>query len=270
MNSSSSSSSSDDEYNSDFKIQWIFHFECFHYMKNIFIKEFTAYCIPTSDYFTCHVKCSPAIAIDADEIAKDVFDRQSRRLGFKWEDGDYDRQEFHDLLHKYVPNIGSEILVFDRTVFRYFDWNLRKPYTYANVKMMENIPFVDIPVPGCGKHCQKHCSERRILQQVYAMQRALVPYYVPSVVYDYVKHIKQCKKLSDRDSKSIKYGIHTFKTPLYRTLTPVNLYSNAGCKLGVPWNTEGDAESNENLQIRTAFRCLRNQTSTDAAGAVVD
>src|SRR5277367_2339615 len=33
---SSSSSSSDDEYNSDFNIQWIFHFECFHYMKNIF------------------------------------------------------------------------------------------------------------------------------------------------------------------------------------------------------------------------------------------
>src|SRR5277367_608231 len=103
--SSSSSSSSDDEYNSDFKIQWIFHFECFHYMKNIFIKEFTAYCIPTSDYFTCHVKCSPAIAIDADEIAKHVFGRQSRRLGFKWEDGDYDRQEFHDLLHKYVQKI---------------------------------------------------------------------------------------------------------------------------------------------------------------------
>src|SRR5277367_3260103 len=163
--SSSSSSSSDDEYTSDF------HFECFHYMKNVFIKEFTAYCIQTSDYFTCQVKCSPGVAIDIDEFAKGVFDRQSHRMGLKWEDGDYDRQEFHDLLHKCVPNIGSEIIVFDRTVFRYFDWNLRKPYTYSNVKMMKNIPFVNIPVPGCGKHCEVHCSERRVLQQVYAMQR---------------------------------------------------------------------------------------------------
>src|SRR5277367_3460708 len=150
MKSSSSSSSSDDEYNSDFNSQCIFHFECFHYMKNVYIKEFTAYCIQTSDYFTYHVKCSPAVQIDADEIEKAVFERQSRRLGFKWEDGDYDLQEFHDLLNKCVPNIGSKIIVFDRTVFRYFDWNLRKPYTYSNVKMMGNIPFLDIPVPGCG------------------------------------------------------------------------------------------------------------------------
>ena len=269
--SSSSSSSSDDEYNSDFNIQWIFHFECFHYMKNVYIKEFTAFCIQTSDYFTCHVKCSPTVKIDADEIEKAVFERQSRRLGFKWEDGDYDPQEFHDLLNKCVPNIGSEIIVFDRTVFRYFDWNLCKPHTYSNVQMMENIPFLDIPVPGCEKqHCQSRCTERRVLQQVHAMQRALVPYYVPSVVYDYVKHIKHIKKLADRDSKSIKYGIHKFKTPLYRTLTPVNLYSNAGCELGVPWNAAGNTELNENLQVHTTFRCSRNQTSTDAAGAAVN
>src|SRR5277367_1830767 len=119
MNSSSSSSSSDDEYNSDFNLQWIFHFECFHYMKNVYIKEFTAYSIQTSNYFTCHIKCPSAVKIDANEIEKAAFERQSRRLGFKWEDGTYDIPEFYDLLNKRVPNIGSEILVFDRTVFRY-------------------------------------------------------------------------------------------------------------------------------------------------------
>ena len=107
-------------------------------MKNVYIKEFSAYCILTSDYCTCHVKCPQAIKIDADEIAKAAFERQSRRLGFKWKDSDYDVQEFHDLINKHVPNIGSEIFVFDRTVFRYFDWNLRKPYTYCNVKMIED------------------------------------------------------------------------------------------------------------------------------------
>src|SRR5277367_4151359 len=70
---SSSSTSSDDEYNCDFNIQWIFHFECFHYMKNVYIKEFSAYCIQTSDYFTCHIKCTQAIN-DADEIAKAAFE----------------------------------------------------------------------------------------------------------------------------------------------------------------------------------------------------
>src|SRR5277367_2385863 len=63
------------------------------------------------------------------------------------------------------------------------------------------------------------------------MQRALVPYYVSTVVYDYLKHAKQCKKLADRDSKSIKFNILKFKTPLCRNLAPVNLYSDAGCEL---------------------------------------
>src|SRR5208282_4827823 len=86
--------------------------------------------------------------------------------------GDYEIQEFHDLLNKRVPNIASEIFAFYRTVFRYFDWNLRKPYTYSNVNMMENIPFINRPVPGCDKkHCEAHCTERRLLQQVYAMQQ---------------------------------------------------------------------------------------------------
>src|SRR5277367_1927883 len=119
--SSSSSTSSDDEYNCDFKVQWIFHFECFHYMKNVYIKEFTAYRIQTSDYFTCHVKCPLTVKIDADEIEKAAFERQSRRMGFKWEDGDYDIQEFHDLLNKRVSTLASQIFVFDRSVFRYFD-----------------------------------------------------------------------------------------------------------------------------------------------------
>src|SRR5277367_908515 len=78
----------------------------------------------------------------------------------EWEDGDYEIQEFPDLLNKRVPNIGSEIFAFDRTVFRYFDWNLRKPYTYSIVNMMGNISFIDCPVPGCDKkHCEAHCSE---------------------------------------------------------------------------------------------------------------
>src|SRR5277367_4563915 len=112
-------------------------------------------------------------------------------MGFKWEDGDYDIQEFHDLLNKRVPTLASEIFVFDRTVFRYFDWNLHKSYIYSNVCMMENIRFIDLPIPGCDKkHCEAHCSERRVLQQVYTMQRALVPYYVTTVIYDYLKHAK--------------------------------------------------------------------------------
>src|SRR5277367_6721771 len=102
------------------------------------------------------------------------------------------------------------------------------------------------------------------------MQRALVPYYVSTVVYDYLKHAKQCKKLADRDSKSIKFNILKFKTPLCRNLTPVNLYSNAGCELGIPYNVAGNTEFNENLQVHTTFRYSHNQTSTGAAGAAVN
>src|SRR5277367_2825606 len=248
-----------------------FHFECFYYIKNVYIKEFSAYCIQTSDYFTCHVKGPLAIKIDADDIAKAAFERQSRRLGFKWEDGGYEIQEFHDLLNKRVPNIGSEIFAFDRTVFRYFDWKLRIPYTYSNVSMMENNTFIDLQVTGCDKkHCEAHCSERRLLQQVYAMQRALVPYYVPTVVYDYLKHAKHCKKLADRDSKSIKFNILKFKTPLCRNLALVNLYSNAGCELGIQWHVAGNAEFKENMQVHSSFRYSHNQTSASATGATVN
>src|SRR5277367_4180908 len=127
-------------------------------------------CIQTRDYFTCHVKCPLAVKIDADEIEKAAFERQSRRMGFKWEDGDHDIQAFHDLLNKRVPTLASEIFGFDRKVFRYFDWNLHKSYTYSNVNMMENIPFIDLAIPGCDKkHCQAHFSERRVLQHVYAI-----------------------------------------------------------------------------------------------------
>src|SRR5277367_6653177 len=102
------------------------------------------------------------------------------------------------------------------------------------------------------------------------MQRALVPYYVSTVVYDYLKHAKHCKKLADRDSKNIKFNILKFKTPLCRNLAPVKLYSNAGYELDIPWHFAGNSEFKENMQVHTSFRYSHNQTSASSTGATVN
>ena len=263
------STSSDDDVDYTFDLQWIFHFECFHYLKNIFIKEFSAYCIQTNDIFTCYIKSPPALQCEADFIEKETYARQTKRHGFNWDDGDIYIEEFYDTLLKKIPPKHSQIFAFDRTVLRYFDWSLRKRHGYNNISIMENIPIVDDASLACVKnHSKTHCAQMKLVQKLFAMRPALVPYYVPSVVYNFGRHVQYCKQLEIADNKSIKWGEHDLKPPFYTSLCKVNLYKNDCCQHSLARKFERNLGfSGDNEEDNTPTPQIHD-TSSETAGTV--
>src|SRR5271163_2369495 len=157
-----------------FALQWIFNFESFHYMSNVYIKEFTAYCIQTGDYITYYIKSPLGILASASTIEASTYATQSLRHGFDWMEGDMHIGEFHLLLAQVIPNDNVEIFCFSRKVFKYFDFDYKKPYTYSNMRMIRNIAPSNIATPCCSKnHSESHCAQKRLFQMLYAMQPAL-------------------------------------------------------------------------------------------------
>src|SRR5271163_3838357 len=187
-----------------FDLQWLFNFECFHFMSNVYIKEFTAYCIQTGDFITYYIKSPIGILASVSNIEASTYATQSLRHWFVWMDGDMHLGEFHLLLPTIIPNDNVEILCFSRKIFKYFDFDFKKPYTYS---MIYNIAPSRISISCCRKnHSQSHCAQSRLFQMLYAMQPALVPIFVPDLAYDYVKDIKRMQEVTDSDTK--KFRLH--------------------------------------------------------------
>jgi hypothetical protein len=152
-----------------------------------------------------------------------TYELQTAKHGLKWNDGDMYESEFLKQLRKNVPKFNTHIFTFDKTVERYFRWNFRRRHSYNHVTSIKNIlPIADDNIKCCSKN-HASCSEKAVLEMAKAMRRALVPFYIPSLVYDHKKFFAECKKLADSDTNAIKAGEHTLKAPFYRTLNLVDL-----------------------------------------------
>ena len=224
-----SSSSSDSGV--DFDLQWLFNFECFHYLGHVYIKEFTAYCIQTGDYFTYYIRSPLGILTNASKFETTTYDMQRSKHGFNWLDGDMSISDFHNLLQLNIPNDGVEILCFSHKVYKYFDWDFRKNYTYSNVRLIRNIhPAEHHTIKCCKKHNTPHCAEMRLFQMVHAMQAVLVPVFLPDLPYDYIRHLKRMKRITESDSKKVSFAFQSLKRTDRLSLAKVSL-PNGNCQL---------------------------------------
>ena len=79
----------------DAPLQWIFHFECFHFLRHVFVKEFCGYCIQTGEHILYYVKSPASVALLVDPSHVSTFALQSSRHGFSLSDGDMDLEELY-------------------------------------------------------------------------------------------------------------------------------------------------------------------------------
>src|SRR6266853_204729 len=213
----------------DFDLQWIIHFECYHFLKHVYIKEFTAYCIQTSDYFTRFIKSPPGILFEASQVEIDTYTHQLSKHNLAWDFGELFWIDFIKILKTYISCNSSAVFVLNKTVYNYFKWDSRKSYTYKKLEPIDHLPNT-ITTSTCKiNHSLRHCSENRVLNAIARLRPALVPYYIPEIVFDSHSYMKECQKLEDADNKSIKYGTHHLEPPLFTSLSTVNL-SNGNCE----------------------------------------
>src|SRR6266566_472542 len=114
-----------------FSVQWIIHFQCFHYLRHVYIKEFSAFCIQTNDYFTYYVKSAPALLHEITQNETEIYERQILKHGFKWGDN--------------------------------------KPYTYPFIYHIDKISHQVFcnKISACGQgHSHDHCAEKQLHEKV--------------------------------------------------------------------------------------------------------
>ena len=82
-------------------------------------------------------------------------------------------------------------------------------------------------IPCKTKHSLSHCAEKRVFNALAYLRPALVPYYIPELVFDFEAYEKTCKELERVDSASIKYGEHKLAAPYFTSLSKVRLDHHA-------------------------------------------
>jgi hypothetical protein len=192
--------------NQDPPLQWIFHFECFHYMAKVYVKEFCGYCIQTGQSFLYHVKTPQSVILSLHPIHVSTFAIQSAKHGFTLEDGEINEQEFKEKVTSKVSE-DCTILVMCRIVEDY----LRKVLNYKEV---DNLRRMTSSLKSAGKHCAKkhgHCAQERVFAIAAFLRPATVPYFYYSVVQQVRTQITD------------KYHDHYLQPPYYETIKPVDL-----------------------------------------------
>ena len=108
-------------------LQWIFHFECFHFLAHVYIKEFCGYCIQTGQTILYYVQTPAHVLGWMDPIHVSTFAIQSKRHGFSLHDGDISITDLHK---KLIAKVSKECTIFttSRLVERYFTRNAKTAY----------------------------------------------------------------------------------------------------------------------------------------------
>src|SRR6266566_871038 len=216
-----------------FSVQWIIHFQCFHYLGHVYIKEFSAFCIQTNDYFTYYVKSAPALLHKITQNKIDIYARQTLKHGFKWEDGNIYFDQLVDILAARIPKFTSKVYTFSRTVYNFFKWRDNKPYTYPFIYHIDKIPHQVScnKISACGReHSHNHCAEKQLHKKILCLRPVLVPYLALSLMVDFKQHQKFAALLEVNDNMSIKYGKHNFEDANLNKLFKVNLAANGDCQ----------------------------------------
>ena len=221
--------SSDSDDCNEFVMQWIIHFESFHYLKRV-IKEFCAYCIQTSEFFTCYVKAPLGVFIDAQYPEIATYKEQTRQHGFVWTDGDMCIGDFYKLLFNRIPPMRSEVFTFSKNVKKYFDWG-RSTHSFKYIKHLDCLPkniSISKNVSDCDKrHSKEHCAQKKVLQIASFLKCAYVPYLNLDVITDWNKQAKSLQKCEQEDIRKVKYAKHFLESPDYNTIAKINLIRDA-------------------------------------------
>jgi len=211
--------------------QWICHFECLHYMKKVYIKEFCGYCIQTGETMIFYVK-TPSLALYLlDPLHVATFGIQSQRHGFHIGDGEISIGEFEALMLKKIAK-DCTIYTTCLIVEKYFN-NLWYPDVINLTRFITNsIP--KLPHEACSKkHSELHCARRKVLEIAQYLKPAFVPYLVCSIIRE------PCTGACT-DSEQVRYGQHYLRAPHYQTLTTVDLLHHA--------NKENKVEAVSNIE----------------------
>jgi len=208
--------------------QWIFHFECLHFLSKVYPKEFCGYCIQTGESILYYIKTPGNILLDLAPAHVSAFASQTSRHGFVLSDGDLTIQEFREKVCKYVSK-DCTIYASCQLVERYF--STPSKFSYPDIINLHDILPCNykkilnmMPNKVCARnHSTTHCAQKTVNELVRFLRPALVPYLNSSII------IKQCSTTPNEvmDNEQVKYGKHYLKPPYYRTLSTVNLL--AGC-----------------------------------------
>ena len=205
-------------------MQWLVHFECYHYLRATYVKEITFLNIQTGTHFTNVIKLPLALYTTAEKLEQATYNLQCSRHGLPWEDGDMFWDEFVTLLRERVPRFRSEIYTLNHLVYKFLQFKSTQPWTFSNVQLIQRVPNQMVnDIPCNTKHSLSHCSEKRVLNALAYLRPALVPYYIPELVFDFEAYEKTCKELERVDSASIKYGEHRLAAPYFTSLSKVRL-----------------------------------------------
>jgi hypothetical protein len=90
-----------DSRSDQMKLQWIVHFQHYHYCNQFFIKEFCGYCIQTDECF--HVFVKAPFRTEFTTWERVVFDRQRKRHCLEWNFGDVAQGDFQDYMKRKIP-----------------------------------------------------------------------------------------------------------------------------------------------------------------------
>jgi hypothetical protein len=206
--------------------QWIFHFECFHFLNKILIKEFCGYCIQTGESILYHVRTPANFLLEMDSVHVGVFAPQSLRHGFSLSDGDISLEEFYKKVNQKVAK-DCTIFTSCRIVEKFF--SRASKYSYPDVIYLgKYLPYnykrVMMPLPdkACNKkHSSVHCAQRIVHELAKFLKPSFVPYLQCSLIQ------KQCANYTAADNEQVKYGQQYLKPPFYQSLKPVDLVRDA-------------------------------------------
>jgi hypothetical protein len=230
MDSDNSIESNDDRFT---RFQWIFHIECYHFLSEVHIKEFCAYCIQTGDSFTMHVKAPHDALCNAGLEALSVYKYQTAKHRLLWCDGDVDLDQFKKYLNDRVQQKISDIFVISKLIKNYFKWSPTKTWGYKHITYLRSFPRLSLlaaqPNSFCTikvnnklamRHSLDHCARRKAHEIAHYMKPVCVAYLNVHII----GNLSEALTNAERDTKEVKYAKQRIDYSLSsKKLHPVDL-----------------------------------------------
>jgi hypothetical protein len=195
------------------RLQWVFHVECNHYLSQIHIKEFCAYCIQTGESFTLHIKAPQDALFNATLEEMAVYKHQTAKHKLLWLDGDLTIFEFLAQLTECVQPKISDIFVASKLIKNYFQWSSTKTWGYKHIIYVDSIPKFCLlharPDTYCKttgpmksvQHSKTHCARRK----AHEIAHYLKPAYVPYLNFDLIKTLSMVLPQGKQDTEEVEY-----------------------------------------------------------------
>jgi hypothetical protein len=192
------------------ELEWLFHFESYHFLSKVYIKEFAALCIQTGECLHKFV----SIPISYEEtIPTELVLRQYTQHGLLWRFGDIEQDKFLTWLAKSVPpNEFTSVYCCSKYVNEYFAKIYDIQYLCHVALQMKKQTFKNIEPCGAA-HMVKSpkCALRTVLNMFEFLRPATVPYLVLGLV---TKNPDAARKQAElRDNNAVLMTEHELILP---------------------------------------------------------